>query len=228
MWLVADKTDGVADGDPVTTWTDLSGRGNSATQATASLKPVLKLDANGISGRAVVLFDGTDDRMTANGASSPFNGADIPCSIVAVARLTATSGAQTIVGFSNSASANARHALLATTSSAQTGQRRDDAALLKTLTGSASNTAANVHSFVFSGTAGNLYLNGAQSGTADTDLDVGTVTLDQGQIGGVRSSNFLNGAIAEVVVYSRAIGVAERKRLERYLGAKYGIAIGGA
>jgi hypothetical protein len=49
----------ISDGDPVGQWTDLSGQNNHATQATASKKPIWKV--NIINGKAVVRFDGTND-----------------------------------------------------------------------------------------------------------------------------------------------------------------------
>ena len=39
LWLAADRIAGLSDGDPVTTWSDLSGQGNNATQGTGAAKP---------------------------------------------------------------------------------------------------------------------------------------------------------------------------------------------
>ena len=49
------------DGDAVDTWRDLSGKGNHATQATAAAKPLCKLAI--VNGRAVLRFDGGDDKL---------------------------------------------------------------------------------------------------------------------------------------------------------------------
>jgi hypothetical protein len=62
LWLDASQIVGLNDGDPVATWSDLSGNANNATQATASNKPTYK--TNQINSRPVVRFDGVDDFMT--------------------------------------------------------------------------------------------------------------------------------------------------------------------
>ena len=56
LWLDATEIVGLNDGDPVTTWNDLSGNGNHATQSTASKKPSYT------SGQYIT-FDGIDDWM---------------------------------------------------------------------------------------------------------------------------------------------------------------------
>src|SRR3990167_2153597 len=59
---------GLNDGDSVTTWNDLSGNGNHATQATASQKPIYKV--NIINGKPVVRLDSVDDNLiVTNGAA---------------------------------------------------------------------------------------------------------------------------------------------------------------
>jgi hypothetical protein len=61
LWLQADAIGGLNDGDPVATWTDSSGGGHDATQATSGLRPTYR--ANVLNGRAAVRFDATDDRL---------------------------------------------------------------------------------------------------------------------------------------------------------------------
>lgn len=60
---IADRLNG-ADDDAVATWTDVSGYGRNATQATGTKQPALKLAA--LNGRNVVRFTGADaDRLSA-------------------------------------------------------------------------------------------------------------------------------------------------------------------
>lgn len=58
VWLDADAIAGLADTDPVSSWTDETGNGHDAAQATASKQPTFRTDvANGL---PMVRFDGGD------------------------------------------------------------------------------------------------------------------------------------------------------------------------
>jgi hypothetical protein len=54
------------DGDPITTWPDVSGVANDATQATAGAQPTYVASNEAYNGHASVQFDGTDDWMDLN------------------------------------------------------------------------------------------------------------------------------------------------------------------
>lgn len=60
MWLKASSL-ALADGDPVATWTDLSGNSNSGS-ASGTARPTYKTSI--LNGKAIVRFDGTTDVMT--------------------------------------------------------------------------------------------------------------------------------------------------------------------
>jgi hypothetical protein len=55
---------GLADGDPVSTWSDRSGNGNDASQSNATKRPTLKTKETG--GQSVVRFDGSNDFLIGN------------------------------------------------------------------------------------------------------------------------------------------------------------------
>ena len=62
LWLQADAIVGLADGDPVTSWTDRSGAGNHASQPVAGKRPTYRTGvANGL---PALFFDGSDDGMS--------------------------------------------------------------------------------------------------------------------------------------------------------------------
>ena len=71
LWLEAPRIGGLADGDPVATWPDLSGSGRDASQGTASKRPTFR--AGVLNGLAAVRFDGVDDVLAtaAVATSSP-------------------------------------------------------------------------------------------------------------------------------------------------------------
>ncbi len=86
LWLDASQISGLSDGDPVATWTDLSGNSNNATQATGSLRPTYQ--TNEQAGKAGVLADGVDDTMIIPSLNGPTGQ-----TVFLVFRLTANVGA---------------------------------------------------------------------------------------------------------------------------------------
>lgn len=67
VWLSADDLNSTLnDGDSVSTWTDLSGSGNNATQGTPANQPVLK--KNIINGHSVIRFSSLPQYLTISSA----------------------------------------------------------------------------------------------------------------------------------------------------------------
>jgi hypothetical protein len=60
LWLSADSISGVTDGSGITTWSDISGNANDATQVNSDLRPLFIQD--GANGMPVARFDGLDDQ----------------------------------------------------------------------------------------------------------------------------------------------------------------------
>jgi hypothetical protein len=71
-----------------------------------------------------------------------------------------------------------------------------------------------------SASGGILRTDGVQRATCTTSNSYALA-----RIGGVGSSFPLNGYIAEIVIYSRALSVADVQRVERYLGTKWGVTV---
>jgi probable HAF family extracellular repeat protein len=59
LWLKADTIAGLNDGDSIATWSDQSGNGNNATQATSGNRPAYRTSV--INSKPAVRFDGTND-----------------------------------------------------------------------------------------------------------------------------------------------------------------------
>jgi PKD repeat protein len=62
LWLQADALTGLAEGAPVVTWPDRSGAGNHAAQAVAGKRPLYR--AGIVNGLPAVQFDAADDGMS--------------------------------------------------------------------------------------------------------------------------------------------------------------------
>lgn len=201
----AGTTPAVADG-AVQQWNDRSGAGNHATQATTGARPLLK--AGVINARPVLRFDNADDQMV-TGLSIAAGG----YTIYAVYSGPASGTHRAIHGSNNwlIGPYNGFHDFFA-------------GGFVST---NAVAVTANVPVYVGAMIAGpdnplsKFYVLGADA-TQTNNLSgyPGTVALGAGG----QFSEPLNGDIAEVVVYTRALTAQERYNLESYLAAKYALA----
>ena len=225
LWLDASQITGLSDGDPVTTWTDMSGNSRNATQGTASLKPTYRTSV--VNGQPGVRFDGTDDAMTIASLPIPSD-----ATIFIVAKNSQQAGTGSIY----------KPILAATNNPYQgvgtgygMGYRRDgmdayhfalgNGATQDTLVHSrADNDLFEINTMRKSGTSATVLRNGAlvSSGTMlrTTGFHSGSYA-----IGG--DISFLDrrylGDIVEIIVYGHALTVGERTTVESYLSSKYGI-----
>jgi hypothetical protein len=84
---------------------------------------------------------------------------------------------------------------------------------------------SKTHSFVFSKESGRaLYTNGG-TGTINATLTSPLTSYAGSSIGNYRNQNYYNGAIAEIIFYTRALTDKERQGVEAYLAKKWGIKI---
>ena len=209
--------DGIAlsaavDGDAVRQW---SGQINM-TQATATLRPLYKTAI--IGGRSVLRFDGTDDFMTAT--------------IPALAAQTVGRVVQ-----KRSAPAAAIQSALswgAITSTLETTSTLDAAAYLWStnqaagqsfITGSVA-ANANIVALIFTSLAAlSAYVNSAAAAAA-LDPSDGYASATSLILGAAASATQPGDYdIAEVVLFSRALNITERRQLNLYGSAKYSIAV---
>lgn len=223
LWLNASLITGLVDGDPVTTWADLSGQGNHATQGTGAAKPLYKVGI--ANGRPGVLFDGVDDFMSLTaGAAETLMGA--ARTVFAVVKWVATLNDMRIVSASN-AGGNGRFALRVGGSTLwQAVYTTGAAGANLNLSGvnNPSTSVAQIMDSVQSGASFTASVNGLLGATA---VDAGVEAAGVAALGanGPGTGSFGNLYILEVVAYSAALSAADRARVRRYLGAKYSVAV---
>lgn len=226
LWLAADRIAGLSDGDPVTTWADLSGQGNNATQGTGAAKPLFK--TNIANGRPGVLGDGVDDFMSLPaGLLTALMAGDR--TVFAVAKWVAHAADAKVMaiyngGFStrfgigeDNGGAGAQWAFIYTTGAAA---QTISAAI--GVVPSANTT--QISEAVQSGVNYTGLTNGTQVGTV---TNAGVEAPSQGAIfaGAGGSNQFGNLYILEVVAYSAALSAADRARVRRYLGTRWGVTV---
>lgn len=198
-----------ADSSAVTQWNDLSGNGFHATQGTSAKQPTLK--TNILNGLPIVRFDGVDDFLahTYDNNSQPFT-------CFAIAKRSAGPVAyQNII---------------------QAGNPLITARLLSSANWGAYFTADKPSSYSIDGVFTIMSL----VCRSNTDIDFVTNGTLEASAGGAwfygaarkaigagtnTGADYLTGDIAEILVYNRALSTSERRRIEKYLSIKWGVAV---
>lgn len=216
VWFDARQPNGFAvaapaDGAALAEWKDLSGNARHAAQGSGSLQPLYKLSGRNL--LPSVVFDGSDDRLTAT--ISAFSVATMTAYVVleadaftiehrrmwqisggaaALQYLTLTTGVHWFVAGSSAASSTA-----------------------PTIGAPAviSGVAYTTDSQSFSNGTGGTIATTDPAGTSGTSLDVGSGP----------GTNKFAGGIAALLIYSVAHDTATRKTVERWLGRQFGITV---
>lgn len=215
IWYEADLIGG-SDGDPVTTWTDSSGNGNSSTQGTSNQKPLHK--TNIVNSLPVVRFDGSNDWLKSN--SINFSSTTFTIFVVCTNSSTANGDVFCVDDGSGNTFAEMRvdSDVRLTFSVKNTGGSTFEcnvgqSSSFQVMCGVKSSTS--IQAFI-NGTAGSST---SVSGTQRT----GTSNANIGQFG--LGFQYFGGDIAEVLYYADDIGSTNREAVEDYLGTKYDIII---
>jgi hypothetical protein len=227
-WDAADSsTITVATG--VSDWRDKSGVGSGKTllqTTTANNQPAYTAT---IGGKAAIFYDGTNDELATSG-NVTLMGADYTWTVFSVSRADAQ-GAAGIVNqddlssprppqlqrmwLNTFPSARSTRVFITNSADSSVGAISGAAVLQSTPFVLTSSQSADTS---------NIWVNGASNGNS-------AVTPKAVQfskklfVGSLSGGSFWNGAIAEVVIYSRALTTSERQAVERYLGKKWGITV---
>ena len=218
--------------DYVRQWTDLSGNGNNFTQTgNVTKKPIFKTAI--INGKPVIRFDGTNDILTAANFDSSTEG-----TLFVVFKLAATTNGQHLFASNDEATATFLFNCAVRLDVTDTGlyyQQRNNDTLDRIAGGSTIGTSVfQIVMFQSNSSALTLAINGTnetltvRSGVNNGDWVGDTTARDNFSIGAAKTTteaNFLNGDIAELVYYNRALNVGELSMLTKYLGRKYGIVV---
>jgi hypothetical protein len=224
-------TEPIDDGTAVRLWSDQSGNGYDATQATSAARPTYI--ASGLNGLPVVRFDGTDDRMGLVSSSLGMLRNVGGATIFAVVKYPANALGNISFSASVGTSSSARLSLVQDVSNKiQIAGRRLDADSFESAIqpGTITNIFV-IHSGIlnYSDAKAFNYINGALNGTDDPFQTVGNTSDTNSNNISIGASgvpsNHLNGDIAEIIVYNRALNTSELAQVHRYLARKWGIAL---
>jgi hypothetical protein len=191
--------------DGIETWTDLSVNNYHATQASENLRP--KYKNSGINGNPVVAFDGVDDYLI----TSPFSAISQPNTVFVVWKAN-TRGLQFVVdGIANTN----RHGIF---------QRTDRIEFFAGNSVSYTDVGplnGMITTAIFNGAGSEIWENGESKATGN----IGSHSLTGITVGArqAHSTGFLDGDIAEILIYNRALNQNERIQIELYLDGKYAL-----
>lgn len=216
--------------DRVSQWTDLSGLGNHAVQATQSKQPDLKRSI--VNGRNVVRFDGVDDVLLLSGTGLNIAKNVTGLTMIAVSQATLPGTERVTVSFLNNG-AGGRAALLRESSAAgkfNVVGRRLDADSIQKLAGTGIVASVfDIQSGVFdySNALGSGFINGATSIAPATFQTAGSTSNTASSAASIGAASdgtgCIAGDIAELIVCNVALNSSALLNTNRYLSAKYGI-----
>jgi hypothetical protein len=209
LWLKADAL-ALSDGTAVSSWTDSSGLGNHATQATGANQPILKTSILG--GKPVIRFDGANDYLQTATFSSSLSSS----TIFAVGKVGTADQTQFVFDGIDSTHRNA--VLHYSTFEGGAGANKLDQFAGTEVFGTSTNGVFAEISAVFNGASSATYIDGSLVISGD----VGSQSLSGLTVAArYTAANFLAGDLAEIIVYDSALSTANRKNVEQYLASKY-------
>jgi hypothetical protein len=216
--------------DPVGAWLDRSGKGRHATQSTATARPLLDTNLR-------VKFDGIDDFLSLGGGAGDMLRYIAGATLIGVISSPINPAARSR-WFHASAqlSSNVRFGAERLTTNTEGFQgRRLDADTAQAVATPAQSFANNILSVVsvvadYAGDTVRMYQNSVAGPfttafqTASTGQPLNDTASNAVIIGAASAANYFAGSLAELVVYPRACSDWERRAVEGYLAAKWGVA----
>lgn len=206
LWYDASQIAGLLDGDPVATWPDMSGNSFDATQGVAASRPLYKIGI--VNGLPTVRFDGTNDYLSEAGYSIP-----LPCTFFVVGAALGGAGILRTLFGSTSAAIELRASATNTWDYAYT-------AVAAIVNGAVVLSQYRLLEVSLAAAYEEFWINGASIGSAA----VAPLAPALARLGANQTpARYLNGDLAEVIVYASQLSTAQRQQVEAYLRAKYNL-----
>lgn len=219
-WHKADAITGKSDGDPVAQWDDESGNGWHLTQPTSGLEPIYKTGI--INGLPVLRFDGAGARYAY--ADSVFGGLSEGEMFVVIKLVNDPPNVSSKAGAWNFGSSSNRshypftdgvvYESFGSTARKNTGDPTPSLASWRLYNPASSSTewTSRIDGSVHFTTATNTV------GFPSSAIEFGS-----NYVGGTRE--FVDGDIAELIIYDNVLSSAYRTTVEDYIADKYGLTI---
>jgi hypothetical protein len=230
LWLKADSLSHLADGASISSWEDVSGNGHVFSQGTSSAKPTFRAADSDFNNQPIVDCDGSDQLI--GSYSAQLNPAEFTLFCVAASDTDDNSYQGIIESRSSTPVARSGYNIYAKWSGSDQWSfwhGKDSAwGQLNSNAGELTTNTPDIITAIMSGTNGiggsgtqKLRINGTQHATSTSVFYASTA--DGGTIGNVPSTFYLEGQIAEIIMYDRSLTDDEIALVEDYLGRKYAI-----
>lgn len=217
MWFDANELN-LSDGSQVFQFDDISGNGNHLTQTNSSRRPVFT--QIGLNGLPVVTFDGVNDFLT-RGATAGLEGTNFSYFIV-FQRTVGLNQSLIDVGYSASTSKWTTYSLGSNNRLVSLHRSPSNKVVFHVDNGSPTFVSTHITSTNF-----RQYRQGILQQNLNTSYTaaVGHNLIRVGAYNFNLTSYFLNGFIAEIIIYNSSLNNLERVLVENYLGAKYNMSV---
>jgi len=217
LWFRAEDLAGLADGDPVSSWTSAAGT-SVATQGTGSAQPTKRT----LDGKDSVRFDGVNDWLALDGDALTFSNAAAGVTLITRFKRNAAQD-RSIFSIYTGGSA-VRYRLLTASSVWKFGGRRLDAdSFVEIGTGSAADQGVHTVSGVidYARTSISLYVDGVLDASSTSFQTAGVASATNSTLaafGAQADGQFpLSADLYEFLAWPRALSATERALAEDYL-----------
>jgi hypothetical protein len=210
LWLNAGSI-GQGIGSTVTSWADLSGNGNAASQGNGSQQPVLQTQSV-LNNQKAVRFT-TDDYLTTQGnIVSQFE----PYTVLSASRMNGGQNFRLITS-------SARNWLLGYWGGFENVMYAEG--WISGGCGGTGGVGASTNGNIFTGDGNGRWTRLFGNGTFSWGNGCGTQSPGGLSLGAYPGSEYSNGDVSEAILFNKVISNARRNILDNYLAAKYSIAI---
>ncbi|MEE9510293.1 MAG: LamG-like jellyroll fold domain-containing protein [Candidatus Bathyarchaeia archaeon] len=219
LWLDAsDRPTVIESSDLVSQWTDKSGKDNDTdVQSTGTKQPTT--NATTQNGKNILDFDGGDFFAQALAIRTIPSGNN---TLFTIASTTNDTSNERVLFMG--VGGGTRYGLTMSSNSGQVDYLSGTSGAAVSLSG-VTKSDLNIYSCFRDGTTLSISLNGATAVTGTGGAD--NSSIDEASIGSYRLgvSSFLNGSIAEIIMYDRVLSSAEIASVETYLSNKWGVTL---
>jgi hypothetical protein len=210
LWLRADKGTTIATG--VSQWNDQSGNGHNVTQSTGSKQPTLNASDSNYNYQSTLSFASANAQVMLSSAWSN----NQPTTIFVVGNMSGSNGGEAFFDWTSTE---------LTIYNGNSGTHVVAYAGVGVSGTISSTSVPAAYAAIYNTTSSSIYQNNSQIAlaTGDAGSSNGTGQMSVGAL--VGTVDFLNGKIAEMLVYSGVLSTSNIQQVFAYFGSRYALSV---